>query len=653
MKNIAILVYDLTVEYNIVVTDGITDFFKDKDDVHVIISTTSSPHNEVFQYDYQYWTAVELLKSKNIDAAIVITNTYFNTINLEILSDSIKCLLPKPIISVSNPLAVEGNHYTSISCEQAYEQIIEHLIKKHNRTKIAFMNAALTKSPESEEREKAFRLAMEKNGLKVNEDWIYDGDFTPKSAYDCFNKRLKKGDKPPFEAILCANDYMAAGCVSIFSELGISIPEDVCIFGFDNAEVAYSCQPTLSTISQSVSMTGYKAAELAYDILCGKKVPEKKVIQSFPIFRQSCGCIPKSMKDRGYYDVNGNFIEEASAKMDGLQLFNNSINDMATIFHVLTMTDTVPRLNEFFTIVVNNLNYIHLGMLAMCIYDEPIFLSSNDTFVTPEKARLLMLIDNDAQIKENYYETGGIEFSPKEEILPGRLENFASGNYYILPIFLQSENYGYLVCRFPTNKYPVYTIFLKILVNSFVHSYVYSKKDAERASLAEKNQTLNFQSKTDELTKLFNRRGFYEYGQQLLDVAVADGQIGSVFFCDLDGLKGINDTYGHEIGDLAIKTEAKVLRAAFRDSDMVGRLSGDEFGIVAPGLPERKVEVIRERIKNLNEEFSQEANLPFILSISIGPIEFDSEHTDLKDLLKEADKELYKEKKIKHAERKN
>lgn len=57
MKNIAVLVYDLTVEYNIVVTDGITDFFKDKDDVHVIISTTSTPHNERFQYEYQYWTA--------------------------------------------------------------------------------------------------------------------------------------------------------------------------------------------------------------------------------------------------------------------------------------------------------------------------------------------------------------------------------------------------------------------------------------------------------------------------------------------------------------------------------------------------------------------------------------------------------------------
>ena len=651
MKNIAVLVYDLTVEYNIVVTDGITDFFKDKDDVHVIISTTSSPHNERFQYEYQYWTSVELLKSKNIDAAIVITNTYFNAINLETLTKALECLLPIPVISVSNPMALPGNHYTTVSCEDAYDQIIEHLIKKHNKTKIAFMTAALTLSPESEEREKAFRAAMKKHGLEVNEDWIYDGDFTPKSAYDCFNERFKKGDKLPFEAILCANDYMAAGCVSIFDELGFSIPEDLLIFGFDNAEVATNCTPMLSTISQSVAMTGYKAAALAYDILCGKKVPEKAVIQSFPMFRQSCGCMPKTMKDKGYFDIDGNFVEADSVTMAGLQLFSNSINDMATIFHLLTMTDTVPRLHEFFNTVVNNLNVVHIGMLAMCTYDEPIVLSPQDDFEMPDKARLLMLVDNDAKVQENYYEKGGIEFSPKEEILPGGLENFARGNYFVLPIFLQSENYGYLVCRFPTNNYPVYTIFLKILVNSFVHSYVFSKKEEEKAILAEKNQNLNFESKTDELTKLFNRRGFYEYGQQLLDVSVAADQTGSVFFCDLDGLKTINDTYGHEIGDLAIKTEAKVLRATFRDSDLIGRLSGDEFGVVAPGLPPRKIEVIRERFKSINEEFSKAAKLPFILSISIGAVEFDAEHSDLKELLKAADKELYEEKKIKHAKK--
>ena len=84
---------------------------------------------------------------------------------------------------------------------------------------------------------------------------------------------------------------------------------------------------------------------------------------------------------------------------------------------------------------------------------------------------------------------------------------------------------------------------------------------------------------------------------------------------------------------------------------MVGRLSGDEFGVVAPCLPARKVDVIRERFKSLNEEFSQEAGLPFTLSISIGPVDFDEEHTDLKELLKAADKVLYEEKKLKHAKK--
>ena len=176
-------------------------------------------------------------------------------------------------------------------------------------------------------------------------------------------------------------------------------------------------------------------------------------------------------------------------------------------------------------------------------------------------------------------------------------------------------------------------------------------KEAEHAKLAEKNQTLNFQSKTDELTQLFNRRGFMEYGQQLIDIATISDDKGCVFFCDLDGLKTMNDTWGHEIGDLAIKTEAMVLRAAFRDSDMVGRLSGDEFGVVAPRFPMYKVDDLRKRLVILNEQFSKDAKLPFTLSISIGPVEFDSKNSDLHELLKEADKNLYEEKKIKHAQR--
>ncbi len=551
MKNIAVLIFDLTVEYNIVVVDGIIDYLKKKDDVHVIISTINAPHNEAFQYDYQYWTALEFIKSDNIDAAIVVTNSFCHNLSCEDLAKEFACLMPKPVISVSNPLDLPTNHYTCISCRAAYDEIIGHLIEKHNRKKIAFLSAALTHSPESAEREKAFRAAMKKHGLKVNEDWIFKGDFTPRSAYDCFKEKYKSRKEVPFDALLCANDYMAAGAESIFADLGVSVPEDVCVFGFDDAEVAVTCSPNLSTISQKVADTGYKAAELVYKILSGKKAAKVARTQAYPLYRQSCGCMDKNLKSVGYYNNQGQYHERDTTVMTELDLFGNGLNDMATIYHVLNMTDSVTIMNEFFKTVIKNLDVVHIRMLGVVVYEEEIELSPQDDFVMPEKAKLLMLIDEDRGFAENYYDKGGIEFNPHKELLPNRLDDFARGNYYLLPIFLQGTNYGYLVCRLPTNKYPIYTIFLKILVNSFVPSYVYSKKETERAQLAEKNQTLNFQSKTDELTKLFNRRGFMEYGQQLLDISSVSGERGCVFFCDLDGLKTMNDTWGHEIGDLA------------------------------------------------------------------------------------------------------
>ena len=77
MKNIAILVYDLTIEYNIVVVDGIINYLKKKDDVNVFISALNAPHAVKFQYDYQYWSGINLVKSDSIDAAIVVTNSCF------------------------------------------------------------------------------------------------------------------------------------------------------------------------------------------------------------------------------------------------------------------------------------------------------------------------------------------------------------------------------------------------------------------------------------------------------------------------------------------------------------------------------------------------------------------------------------------------
>ena len=124
------------------------------------------------------------------------------------------------------------------------------------------------------------------------------------------------------------------------------------------------------------------------------------------------------------------------------------------------------------------------------------------------------------------------------------------------------------------------------------------------------------------------------------------GKAGVIFFADMDGLKKINDTYGHEAGDLAIKLQAKVLKSVFRSTDVVGRLSGDEFGIVAVGMHLKSVDSVRLKVDMMNQKFTKENKLPFNLSISLGAVDL-QKSSIIKKLLAEADKSLYEEKRKK------
>ena len=155
-------------------------------------------------------------------------------------------------------------------------------------------------------------------------------------------------------------------------------------------------------------------------------------------------------------------------------------------------------------------------------------------------------------------------------------------------------------------------------------------------------------SKTDELTGLLNRRGFMEMGQQTMDIALLLKQGGMVIFGDMDGLKGINDNFGHDAGDRAIKAEAEILKNNFRASDIVGRLGGDEFVIVAAGLTEPRLAEIRKSIDAACQAWNIVNNEGFELSISLGCKKISSDQASLEEILKEADSLLYEEKRRKH-----
>ena len=149
---------------------------------------------------------------------------------------------------------------------------------------------------------------------------------------------------------------------------------------------------------------------------------------------------------------------------------------------------------------------------------------------------------------------------------------------------------------------------------------------------------------TDDLTGLHNRRGFFALAGQLLKFARRNHGCALLFFADVDGLKQINDRFGHSEGDLAINRVAQILRDTFRDSDVIARLGGDEFAVLAnEASSDSQRDIWRRLKKNLSEEGSR--NRLYSLSLSIGVARFNpcSQFT-LGELLEYADRAMYEAK---------
>lgn len=151
-------------------------------------------------------------------------------------------------------------------------------------------------------------------------------------------------------------------------------------------------------------------------------------------------------------------------------------------------------------------------------------------------------------------------------------------------------------------------------------------------------------STSDELTGLKNRRAFLETAVPQLNVARRMGHRLTLLFIDLDRMKEINDELGHLQGDRALIDTAGVLRGTFRESDLMGRVGGDEFCVLLVGTSE-DTDVSTRRLQEAVDEHNQRAQRPFQLALSIGSTTFDPEHpSSIQQLMDKADRSMYADK---------
>ena len=162
--------------------------------------------------------------------------------------------------------------------------------------------------------------------------------------------------------------------------------------------------------------------------------------------------------------------------------------------------------------------------------------------------------------------------------------------------------------------------------------------------LRDAEQHLRQLAMTDDLTGLFNRRGFLTNGSRVLHDAVRNGRGAAVLYVDIDNLKSINDQYGHDAGSSLIVAAADALKNSFRAADVLARIGGDEF-VALVIVPPDDIATITNRLTWHLDKFNASAGLPYRLALTVGVAHFGAGVTDsLEALVTEADVAMYRKK---------
>ncbi len=183
-----------------------------------------------------------------------------------------------------------------------------------------------------------------------------------------------------------------------------------------------------------------------------------------------------------------------------------------------------------------------------------------------------------------------------------------------------------------------------IKLSQFMNQLEGALEDVRRA-----NRLLSAESVSDQLTGIYNRRGFISESEKQLRKYNGVHCSGAVIYADLDCLKVINDTFGHREGDFAIRKASDILVGSLRDTDVIGRVGGDEFVALVMDIDSNQIDDIRERVRRTACEFNRLSDKPYNVGISMGVYMFDTfSGESIDQLMSGADRDLYSRKKMKN-----
>lgn len=538
-----------------------------------------------------------------------------------------------PVISVG--AKTEGMGCIEFDDYHAMSQMVRHVICEHGVRKLAYIDGPKEYS-DAAKRAQAYRDVLEEEGIPFDSHWFFQGDYSVEAGIYVVSE-LDRMHRIP-EAIICANDCMAAGAIMELQNRGYRVPEDIIVTGFDNVPVAKDNSPKITTVDCARKTMGYRACEYLMT-KTAKEIQELCVqIPTTQIYSESCGCESEGRDDGR--ELKRRLIRQTAKTKDYQKRMNEVFNSFMKSKKV---KDFIGPVKEFVP-----------GLETECFY---IAFRDTDAFARRmvrsygDRDSLQDAAWDEAET-ERYrlpiaYEKG--VFSSYGELEPGMLlpkectadENVVS---FIMPIHYQEHFFGYCMighCDMATEADLIKQWMLEL--GNAVESVL------KKQILQNITEKLDRMSAFDSLTGLYNRVGFQIQADKYKMYAKSSGRSLYISFIDIDGLKKVNDTYGHHEGDWLIKTIGECLKKASREEEVCMRFGGDEFIVlglenVADGRHLEFEQEFQNHIRQVNE--SQKREYP--VSASIGSYTIDDvEHTNLQIVIERADMEMYLRKKKK------
>ncbi len=321
-----------------------------------------------------------------------------------------------------------------------------------------------------------------------------------------------------------------------------------------------------------------------------------------------------------------------------------------TIYHLraaMSELSNAKDLESFTEILTRHMDNLLLEECWICTYNKPFSHRIGETWDVPKRSELIYAYSNDARLnltnKDTYFDTSLLL---PEWIYPGSKEGCFST--VVMPLFFTELHFGYVIFTLKRGSDSKYESVRELISGVLWRVKLNMDLERSREQLQDSNTRLNMLAVTDELTGLKNRRGFMTFADLHYTYCSRMGGGFAIAYADLDGLKKINDTHGHDSGDEAIRHAATILKSTFREIDVIGRQGGDEFTLLL--IEVTSEDIIQKTIDRLNKnlaKFNDKSDLPYNVEISIGYSLYNSEkhRKTLDELLLEADEHLYENKK--------